>query len=89
MRRKNLIATRVKKKKLQIKDVKIKKIYTKYRSIIYKKIKRNSFALAVSGGSDSLCLALFSKIYSLEFKNSVHIIIIDNKIRKESYKEAT
>ena len=67
MRRKNLIAARVKKKKLQIKDAKIKKIYTKFRSIIYKKIKRNSFALAVSGGSDSLCLAYFGKKYTQEY----------------------
>ena len=88
MRRKNLIATRVKKKKLQIKDVKIKKIYTKFRSIIYKKIKRNSFALAVSGGSDSLCLAYFGKKYTKEFKNKMHVLIVDHKLRIDSKTEA-
>ena len=88
MRRKNLIAARVKKKKLQIKDAKIKKIYTKFRSIIYKKIKRNSFALAVSGGSDSLCLAYFGKKYTQEFKNKMHVLIVDHKLRTGSNTEA-
>ena len=64
MRRKNLIATRkVNKNKLLFKDPKILNFYTKFKSLIFKDIKRKDFALAVSGGSDSLCLAYFSKIY--------------------------
>ena len=89
MRRKNLIVKqKVKKKNLLIKDSKIKKIYTKFRAIIFKRIKKENFALAVSGGSDSLCLAYLSKIYSSEFKNKMHVLIVDHKLRKESYKEA-
>jgi len=89
MRRKNLIVVRkVEKKKLLIKDPKIKKIYTKFKAIIFKKIKKKSFALAVSGGSDSLCLAYFSKMYASEFKNKIHVLIVDHKLRKESHKEA-
>ena len=89
MRRKNLVVVRkVEKKKLLIKDLKIKKIYTKFKTIILKKIKKESFALAVSGGPDSLCLAYFSKIYASQFKNNIHVLIVDHKLRKESYKEA-
>ena len=36
-----------------------------------KKIKEENFAVGVSGGSDSLCLALLSKIYSFEFNSKV------------------
>jgi tRNA(Ile)-lysidine synthase len=89
MRRKNLIVTKkVEKKNLSVKDFKVRKIYTKFRSIIFKKIKRESFALAVSGGSDSLCLAYLSNIYSSEFKNKMHVLIVDHKLRNESHKEA-
>ena len=89
MRRKNLAVVRkVEKKKLSVKDLKIKKIYTKFKAIIFRKIKKESFALAVSGGSDSLCLAYFSKMYALQFKNNIHVLIVDHKLRKESYKEA-
>ena len=89
MRRKNLIViSKVEKKKLLIKDPKIEKIYTKFKAIIFKKIKKKSFALAVSGGSDSLCLAYFSKVYASEFKNKIHVLIVDHKLRKESHKEA-
>jgi len=34
-----------------------------------------------------LSLAYFSKIYASEFKNKIHILIVDHKLRKESYKE--
>jgi len=89
MRRKNLIVIRkVEKKKLPIKNTKTKKFYAKFKTIIFKNIKKESFALAVSGGSDSLCLTYFSKMYSSEFKNDMHVLIVDHKLRKESHKEA-
>ena len=89
MKRKNLIARKkVKKDKLLFKDPKILNYYKKFKSIIFKNIKHKSFALAVSGGSDSLCLAYFSKIYSAEFGNKIHILIVDHNLRKESHKEA-
>ena len=90
MRKKNLIATRkVEKKRLTIKNLKIKKFYKKFKSIIFKKAKKEDFAVAVSGGSDSLCLAYFSKMYMSEFKNKIYVLIVDHKLRKESYKEAS
>tara|TARA_Y100000590_G_scaffold435809_1_gene555667 strand:+ start:2165 stop:3235 length:1071 start_codon:yes stop_codon:yes gene_type:complete len=89
MKRKNLIARKkAKSSLLSFKDHKIYTFYKKFKSEIYKDIKNKSFALAVSGGSDSLCLAYFSKIYSLEFKNKIHVLIVDHKLRKESSKEA-
>ena len=89
MKRKNLIARKkVKNNKHLFKDSKILNFYKKFKSIIFKDIKDKSFALAVSGGSDSLCLAYFSKIYSSEFGNKIHVLIVDHNLRKESYKEA-
>ena len=90
MRRKNLTVTRkVNKKKFILKDKKILNFYTKFKSIIFKDIKNRNFALAVSGGADSLCLAYFSKIYSSELMNKAHTLIVDHKLRKESSKEAS
>ena len=89
MKRKNLIARKkVKKNKLVFKDPKIQNFYKKFKSIIFKNIKNKSFALAVSGGSDSLCLAYFSKMYTSEYGNKIHVLIVDHKLRKESHKEA-
>ena len=89
MKRKNLIAIKkVKNTKKFFKDKKILNLYEKFKSIIYKDIKDKSFALAVSGGPDSLCLAYFSKIYSLEFGNKIYVLIVDHKLRKESRKES-
>ena len=89
MRRKNLIAKkRASKNKLLFKDPKILNLYIKFKSIVFKTLKNKNFAVAVSGGSDSLCLAYFGKIYSSEFKNKVHVLIVDHKLRKESANEA-
>ena len=83
MKRKNLIARKkVKNTKLLLKDSKILNFYTKFKSIVFKNIKDKNFALAVSGGSDSLCLAYFTKIYASEFGNKIHVLIVDHKIRK-------
>ena len=89
MKRKNLIARKkAKNNKFLFKDTKILNFYKKFKSIIFKDIKDKNFALAVSGGSDSLCLAYFSKIYSSEFGNKINVLIVDHNLRKESYKEA-
>ena len=89
MKRKNLIVIKkVEKSKAFTKDPKTKKIYEKFKNLVYKKIREEKFAIAVSGGSDSLCLALLSKIYSLEFKNKIYVLIVNHKLRKESHKEA-
>ncbi len=88
MKRKNTIARKVKKVKLFIKDPKILNYYKNFKYKIFGDIKHKSFALAVSGGSDSLCLAYFAKLYSAEFSNKTHTLIIDHKLRKESTSEA-
>ena len=88
MKRKNLIAIKKAKNKLPFKDPKILNYYTIFKTIIFKNIKNKSFSLAVSGGSDSLCLAYFAKVYKHEFGNKIHILIVDHNLRKESYREA-
>ena len=89
MKRKNLIARKkVKKNKFLYKDSKILNYYKKFQSIIFKNIKYKSFARAVSGGPDSLCLAYFSKIYASEFGSKIHVLIVDHNLRKESGQEA-
>jgi len=89
MRKRNLIAIRkVNKNKFFFKDSKILNFYAKFKSVIFKFVAKKSFAVAVSGGSDSLCLAYFSKIYSSEFHNKLHVLIVDHGLRKESSKES-
>ena len=90
MRRKNLTAIKkVKKKNLLLNNPKIRNFYLKFKQVVYRNIKNRNFALGVSGGSDSLSLAYFSKIYSYEFGNKIHALIVDHKLRKESKKEST
>jgi tRNA(Ile)-lysidine synthase len=79
--------TKIVEKKLSKTDPKITKFYKKFKSIVFNNIKKENFALAVSGGSDSLCLAYFSKMYASEFKNKIHVLIVDHKLRKESKNE--
>ena len=65
-----------------------KKIFRLYN--IFKKeldIKEN-FAVAVSGGPDSMALAYLTKIYSIKNKVNCKYFIVDHKLRKESTKEA-
>jgi len=89
MRRRNLIAKRkVKASKLLIQNSKILKLYEKFKATISPDIKNKKFAIGVSGGADSLCLAYFSKIYSAHHKNEIHVLIVDHKLRKGSSKEA-
>ena len=89
MKRKNLIARKkVKKKEILFKDPKILNFYTKFKSVVFQNIKDKSFALAVSGGSDSLCLAYFTRIYASEFGNKIHVLIVDHNLRKKSHQEA-
>ena len=65
-----------------------KKIFRLYN--IFEKeldIKEN-FAVAVSGGPDSMALAYLTKIYSIKNKVNCKYFIVDHKLRKESTKEA-
>ena len=69
----------------KLKNKKIRQIYNKFENSL--EVKEN-FAVAVSGGPDSLALAFLSKIYSIKNKLSPRFYIIDHKLRTESTKEA-
>ncbi len=68
-----------------LKNKKILKIFQKFEKSL--KIKEN-FAVAVSGGSDSLSLSFLSKAYSIKNRIKVKFLIVDHKLRKESSIEA-
>ena len=70
-----------------------KKLNNKKISKIYRKFEKNlnlnnNFAVAVSGGPDSLALAVLAKIYAVKKKLISKFFIVDHKIRKESSQEA-
>jgi tRNA(Ile)-lysidine synthase len=71
-----------------LEDKKINNIYFHFREKITTFVGKEKFALAVSGGSDSLALSTLGKLYSLEYGNKFIALIIDHKLRKESTKEA-
>jgi tRNA(Ile)-lysidine synthase len=69
----------------KLKNKRIKKIYNEFEKSL--NIDDN-FAVAVSGGPDSLALAFLSKVYSIKKKLISKFFIIDHKLRKESTQEA-
>ncbi len=71
--------------KNKLKNRKINQIYNEFEKSL--KINEN-FAVAVSGGPDSMALAFLSKIYSIKKRLRVKFFIVDHKLRKESTKEA-
>ena len=71
------------KDKLKIK--KINQIYTKFEKSLD---INDGFAVAVSGGPDSLALAFLAKIFSIKKKLISKFFIVDHKLRQESTKEA-
>ena len=87
MKRKDLNVKKKAKVPL-IKNTNIKKLYNNFRKKMIYNIGKESFALGVSGGADSLCLSYLSKIYKSEFNNKIYTLIVDHKMRRESSKEA-
>ena len=69
----------------QLNNKKIYKLYKKFKNNLS---LENSFSVGVSGGPDSLALAFFSKIYSLEKKIVSNFFIVDHGLRKNSKIEA-
>ena len=63
-----------------------KEIYNNFVTFL-KKREINSFVVSLSGGSDSLALAYFSKCYQILNNRKVYYVHIDHKIRKNSSKE--
>jgi tRNA(Ile)-lysidine synthase len=84
MKRKDLTAVSLK----LLEDKKVNHIYFSFREKISSFIGKEKFAIAVSGGSDSLALSVLAKLYSLENDNDFVSLIIDHKLRKESAEEA-
>jgi len=84
MKRKGLIAVNL----ALLEDKKVNKIYLDFREKITTNIGKEKFAIAVSGGTDSLSLSILAKLYSLENKNKFIALIVDHGLRKESAKEA-
>ena len=84
MKRKDLTVASLK----LLEDKKINHIYFSFREKISSFIGKERFAIAVSGGSDSLALSVLAKLYSLENDNDFVSLIIDHKLRKESAEEA-
>ena len=68
MKRKSLsVEKKAKVNNPSVNNSKTKKLYTKFRKKILKKVGKDNFAIGVSGGADSLCLAYLSNLYSTEF----------------------
>ena len=86
MRRKNLNVARL--RDVIIHDKKISAIYLKLKSILSKFKKNKSFVVAVSGGPDSMALALLSNLIRTENKYRVYFILVDHGLRANSVKEA-
>ena len=70
-----------------LKDKELSKIYKNFDKFL-KDREINSFTVSLSGGSDSLALAYFSKCFQLMNNKKVYYVHIDHKIRKNSTKEA-
>ena len=87
MNLKNLnVKNRTHKKTLNyLSNKKILKIYKEFSNLINSK---ESLAVAISGGPDSLSLAFLAKCFSIINKVKVKFFIVNHKLRKESSKEA-
>ena len=83
MNLKNLnVKNRTHKKTLNyLSNKKILKIYKEFSNLINSK---ESLAVAVSGGPDSLSLAFLAKCFSIINKVKVRFFIVNHKLRKES-----
>ncbi len=66
---------------------KILQIYSDFKKKI-RNLKNKSFAVAISGGADSLALAALAKLLSQENNYKFYYVLINHNIRKESFLEA-
>ena len=71
--------------KNKLNNKRIGKIYRNFENSLS---INEDFAVAVSGGPDSLALAFLSKIYSIKKNLSLKFLIVDHKLRPESSEEA-
>ena len=84
---KNLSA-KIKIPKLLLEKLNNKKVKQIYRQFVKSLNDKQKFAVAVSGGPDSLALAFLAKIYSIKNNTIAKFFIVDHKMRSESTKEA-
>ena len=83
---KNSNATKIHKiLKEKTNNKKVKRIFNLFEKNLYLK---EDFAVAVSGGPDSLALSFLSKVYALKYRLNAKFFIVDHKLRKGSAKEA-
>ena len=68
-----------------LKDKEILRIFNEFENSLNVK---NKFAVAVSGGPDSLALAFLAKCFAIKNSVDVKYLIVDHKLRKESSIEA-
>ena len=69
----------------KLKNKRIKQIYKKFDDNLD---TLENFAVAVSGGPDSLALAFLAKIYSLKNNLKVKFFIVNHNLRNDSTLEA-
>ncbi len=69
-------------------DSHLNNLYLNFSNFLKKNIKKSNFAIGVSGGPDSMCLAYLSKLYSDANKNKFYSLIVDHGVRKNSATEA-
>ena len=82
----------MKKKSLNVQKINLS-LKNKYINFIYKdfeaKLNKNKhYAVAVSGGPDSLALAFLTKCFSKKHHTRFNYYLVDHKLRPESSKEA-
>ena len=90
MKKKSLSAKKTIHNKLLInlKNPLIFNIYKDFNNFVKFNLNNSSFSVAVSGGTDSLALAYFSKCYSISNNVKVQYYHVDHNLRKESSLEA-
>ena len=82
---KNLNVTKTHNLALKLSNKKIKDLFKKFEKNF--QIKEN-FAVAISGGPDSLALAFLTKIFALKYNLICKYFIVDHRLRRESELEA-
>ena len=65
-----------------------KRIFRIYKEFELSLLDKDKFAVALSGGPDSLALAFVAKCFSILNKIDIKYYLVDHKLRKESSQEA-
>jgi tRNA(Ile)-lysidine synthase len=71
-----------------LKNLNNKRIFKVYKELEISLINKGRFAVALSGGSDSLALAFAAKCFSILKKIDIKYYLVDHKLRKNSSQES-